>query len=552
MLNRILIIFFLSCSTAYSQDFGWTISNEGKTSNGSYVETDAAGNVYVYGSFSDTIDLDPSAGVAQYTTINSISENYLAKYDAAGNYLWSKKMAGFLPQGNERDLLALDSQGNILLAVNFQDSLSDLNDSTYYAMAGSRDFGILKLDGNGNQLWFKLAQSISDEWFRFIDVDNQDHLLLSGSFTGALNIDFGSGSEIISPDGYVSNFLLKLDVSGTFEWVRTWSGAMEVMDLAIDTSRNIWVTGNFTDTVDLDPSVGDFTVQNTTNNVQAFTLKLTSNGDFSWAKTVISTILAYSDRIALTGNNEAIIGGRYQGTVQMVSGTYFLPVNMNAYLLKLDENGTEQWSRNIQCEGYNLISEIKVLSDGTIFFLGNFYDTTYFMAPTIGMQLIPNNPYDIFCAWYNSAGNVRWATRFEGTGGILVMDLAKNSGDTLVMTGYYTGDFDFNLGPAVETETAQSYYHGFVKKMYFDKLISLGIEGKERMQIAYSNPVNDRLFYQSDTHIEKASVFSLNGSLVSEINNPAGEIDFQGIESGIYLVHFKSAQEIVTARIVRL
>lgn len=552
MLNRALVIFFLSCSTAYTQDLGWTISNEGKTSNGSYVEVDAAGNVYVYGSFSDTVDLDPSAGVAQYTTINSISENYLAKYDAAGNYLWSKKMTGFLPQGNERDLMALDSQGNILIAVNFQDSLVDLNDSTYYAMAGSRDFGILKLDGNGNQLWFKLAQSSSHEWFRFIDIDNQDHLLLSGSITGALDIDFGSGTEIISPDGSVSNFLLKLDESGTFEWVRTWSGAMEVLDLAIDTSRNVWVTGNFTDTVDLDPSAGDFTVQNTTNNVQAFTLKLTSNGDFSWAKTVVSTILAYSDRIALTGNNEAIIGGRYQGDIQMVSGTYSLPNTMNAYLLKLDENGTEQWSRNIQCEGYNLISEIKVLSDGTIFFLGSFYDTTYFMAPTIGMQLIPNNPYDTYCAWYNSAGNVRWATRFEGTGGILVMDLAKNSGDTLVMTGYYTGDFDFNLGPAVETETAQSYYQGFVKKMYFDKLISLGIEGKERMQIAYSNPVNDRLFYQSDTHIEKASVFSLNGSLVREITNPAGEIDFQGIESGIYLVHFKSAQEIVTARIVRL
>ncbi len=552
MLNRILFILSLSFSTVYAQDFGWTISNEGATSHGSYVEIDANGNVYVYGSFSDTVDLDPSAGVAQYTTINSVSETYLAKYDAAGNYLWSKKMTGFLPQGNERDLLALDSQGNILIAVNFQDSLVDLNDSTYYAVAGSRDIGILKLDGNGNQLWFKLAQSISHEWFRFIDIDDQDHLLLSGSFTGAMDIDFGSGTEIISPDGYASNFLLKLDVSGAFEWVRTWSEGMEVMDLAIDTSRNIWITGNFTDTVDLDPSAGDFTVQNTTNNAQAFTLKLTSDGDFSWAKTVISTILAYSDRIALTGNNEAIIGGRYQGTVQMGSETYFLPNNMNAYLLKLDENGTEQWSRNIQCQGFNLISEIEVLSDETILFLGNFYDTTYFMAPTIGMQLIPYNPYDTYCAWYNSNGNVRWATRFEGTGSVLVMDLAKDSGDTVVITGFYNGTYDFNLGSIVETENSQNYYQGFVKKMYFDPSVSLGLEEQTEMHISYTNPVNDHLFYQSDAKIEKASIFSLDGSKVREITNPTGEIDFQGINSGLYLIHFKSERESHIARILHL
>ncbi|WP_343635378.1 T9SS type A sorting domain-containing protein [Fluviicola sp.] len=552
MVNRLLVIFFLFCSTIYAQDLGWTISNEGATSNGSYVEIDAAGNVYVYGSFSDSVDLDPSAGVAQYTTINSVTEPYLAKYDRSGNYLWSKKMTGFLPQGSERDLMVLDSQGNILLAVNFQDSLVDLNDSTYYSLAGSRDMGILKLDGNGNQLWFKLVQSSSNEWFHFIDNDNQDHLLLSGSFTGALDVDPGSGTEIISPDSYVGNFLLKLDESGAFEWVRTWNEGIGVSDLVIDTSRNIWITGSFMDTVDLDPSAGDFTVQNPSSNPQSFVLKLTPDGNFTWAKTIVSTILAYSDRIALTANNEAIIGGRYQGMVQMGSETYNLPNNLNAYLLKLDENGTVQWSRNIQCQGVNSISEIKVLSDGTILFLGSFYDTTYFMAPTTGLQLIPNNPYDTYCAWYNSAGDVRWATRFEGTGGILVMDLAKDSGDTVVMTGFYTGDFDFNLGPAVEAETTQSYYHGFVKKMYFDKLISLGIEKKKSIQISYSNPVNDRLLYQSDSKIEKASVFSLNGSLVREINAPAGEIDFQGIESGMYLVHFESGEGIVTARIVRL
>jgi hypothetical protein len=552
MLNRILFIFFLSSATAYSQDLGWTISNSGETSLGSFVETDPDGNVYVLGSFSDTVDLDPSAGVAQHTTINSASETYLAKYDASGNYLWSKKLIGFLSQSIERDLLSMDSQGNILIAVNFEDSLVDLNGVAHYSLGGSLDIGILKLDGNGNQLWIKLAQSNSNERFLSIQVDNHNNMLLNGIFTGALDVDFGPGIELISPNAYSNSFVLKLDELGAFEWVRTWDEEMDVMDLETDTSRNVWLTGNFNDTIDLDPSAGSFIVQNTTINEQAFTLKLSSDGNLSWAKTFLSSGLVHSERIALTADNEAIIGGRYQGFVQMGSETFYLPNNMNAYLLKLDENGTVKWARNIQCQGINTIMGIEVLSDSTIVFLGSFHDTTYFMAPTIGLQLIPHNPFDTYCAWYNSAGNVRWATRFEGTGSVMVMDLTKDLGDTVVMTGFYTGDFDFNLGPLVETEISQSYYHGFVKKMFFDNLISLGIEEEREVHVTYSNPVNDRLFYQSNAKIERVSVFSLNGSLIKEINDPSGEVDFQGINSGMYLVHFKSDQEIFTARVVCL
>jgi len=87
--------------------------------------------------------------------------------------------------------------------------------------------------------------------------------------------------------------------------------------------------------------------------------------------------------------------------------------------------------------------------------------------------------------------------------------------------------------------------------MYFDPSISLGL-AEEEMHLSFTNPVNDNLFYQSDATIERASIFSLDGSLVRELTNPAGEIDFRGIHSGVYLVHFKSSKGMLTARIVHL
>lgn len=558
MVQRILFILFLSFSTAYAQDTGWTISNAGVgTSFGSDVETDTDGNVYAFGSFTGTVDLDPSSNVAQLNAIVGETACYIAKYDAVGNYLWSKKLSGVV---FAQDLLALDSHGNVLIALSFQDSLIDLNGNIYYSLAGSMDIGILKLDGDGNQLWIKFTQTNTLERFFCMKVDNQDHILLNGVFTSTLDIDFGPGTELISPAGSFDEFVLKLDELGDFMWVQTWYGGldevqmdgqrMDIVDMAIDTSRNVWLTGYFNTTIDFDPSSGDFTVQNTTNDFRAFALKLDQSGNFLWAKTFASTMEISSAEIGVNEQNEAVIGGVYQGTVQLGSETFYSPDNQNAYLLKMDENGTTQWARNIQCQGITNISALEVLSTGVIQFVGVFHDTIYFMSQNIGRQLIPVNPIDTYCAWYTNSGDVKWVTQFEGAA-VIILDITKGSDDTVAMTGYYKGIIDFNLGSLVEYETSQHSHHGFVKKMYFDPSISLGLE-EEEIHLSYTNPVNDYLFYQSDATIEKASIFSIDGSMVSEINNPEGEIDFRGIDSGVYLVHFKSGKGMLTARIVHL
>lgn len=81
------------------------------------MKLDAAGNVYITGSFQGTADFDPNP----IATANLISEGgsnpFVARYDANGNYVFAQSLAGI---GNFRsNAIALDLVGNAYVAGDF-------------------------------------------------------------------------------------------------------------------------------------------------------------------------------------------------------------------------------------------------------------------------------------------------------------------------------------------------------------------------------------------------------------------------------------------------
>ncbi len=65
----------------------------GNSANANAVALSAPGDVYVTGAFNGTVDFDPGTGVANLTA-TGYKDVFLAKYTAAGNYLWAGRMGG--------------------------------------------------------------------------------------------------------------------------------------------------------------------------------------------------------------------------------------------------------------------------------------------------------------------------------------------------------------------------------------------------------------------------------------------------------------------------
>src|SRR5262245_56315095 len=81
------------------------------------VAADAAGNVYVSGTFSGTIDLNPDPLVNESFTARGGSDVFVAKYGFDGELLWATTTDG---QANESAAdIAIDGIGNVYVGGTF-------------------------------------------------------------------------------------------------------------------------------------------------------------------------------------------------------------------------------------------------------------------------------------------------------------------------------------------------------------------------------------------------------------------------------------------------
>jgi hypothetical protein len=89
------------------------------------IRLDGTGNAIVAGHFNGTADFDPGP---DQTIYSSVGENdiFLAKYDTAGNYIWSQQVGGVgydLFDNPHDKILLLDAVGDIILTGQFQETV---------------------------------------------------------------------------------------------------------------------------------------------------------------------------------------------------------------------------------------------------------------------------------------------------------------------------------------------------------------------------------------------------------------------------------------------
>ena len=247
---------------------------------------------------------------------NSNSDIYVLKLDANGNVIWQKAYG-------EKD-------------YEYAKSIQQTKDGGYiiaggiYSLSvGNYQVYLLKLDAGGNATWTKTYGGRSYDHAYSIQQTNDGGYITTG-YTGS----FGAGGYDV--------YVLKLNEGGELEWQKTYGGSGE------DYSNFIQQT------TDGGYIVAGWTYSSDTNN-DAYILKLDSNGNVIWQNTYGGNgdDKAYSIQQVVDGGY--IVAGT---TSSSGAGGY------DIYVLKLDENGNTLWTKTFGGKNDDYAYSIQQTNDG--------------------------------------------------------------------------------------------------------------------------------------------------------------------------------------------
>ena len=305
-------------------DFGWAyVLGSSSVDEGSDIEVDAAGNVYVTGHFRNTIDFDPGIGVFNLTS-NGNTDGFVQKVDTDGNLLWAINLGGGnVDRGRALDV---DEFGDVYVAGEFSatvdfDPGAGIDNHTAVA---SRDVFITKLSSTGNYLWTAAVGGGGFDTGYGLAIDGFGHVYATGVFSDTADFDPGPGVFELSEENINAPFVLKLDTLGNFKWATTFEGSYSGIGVSIDTDidGNVYSTGEFNGTFDFDPGPGvdNYSSAGGLLGVDLFLHKMDSAGNYQWVIVQGDTLDDFGSDICVNSAYDIYLAGGYTQTVDFDPG----------------------------------------------------------------------------------------------------------------------------------------------------------------------------------------------------------------------------------------
>ncbi len=379
----------------------------------------------------------------------------------AQSTVWVKSLGGTADDvGGD---IVVDASGNIYVTGSFTGTV-DFDPGfgiSNLTSVGGIDFFIQKLDNSGDLIWVKSVGGPRDDQSYSIAVDLNGDVFTTGYFQDTVDFDPGTGSTILTTDGYPPTqqgyqdiFILKLDASGNFLWAIGMGDnytAETGRSIAVDQSGNVYTAGQFYSPFDFDPGPGIDDLNLIGSKQTTFLQKLDGSGNFLWAASVYGEGFS----IEVDQYENVYSTGYFSDTIDFDPGpdTFNLTTSYwtdkDVFIQKLNASGNLVWAKSISGIGsYQYGYSIAVDLDGNVLTTGVFEDTADFDPDTSVFNLVSGGFGDAFIQKLDSNGSFVWAKSMGGVeharGHSIDVD---GSGNVYTIGDFWvTGDFDPGVG----------------------------------------------------------------------------------------------------------
>ena len=253
------------------------------------VTVDGDGNSYVSGRFRATADLDPGSGVMELTSGGS-DDVFVAKLDSAGALIWLRTYGGSLL--DEVTSIALDGSGNVYTAGTFS-TTADFDpgeEEANFTTRGSSDCYISKLDNDGNFLWARAFGNSSADNLEGMELDDAGNVYVTGFFRGTLDLDPSGATFNVTSLGDTDAYVCSLDVDGNFRWGGAFLGTERLEGFGIAVDGNDSVYVTGRFQGSVDFDPSEAEATiASTGTTDIYITKLTTAGAFVWARAFLGS-----------------------------------------------------------------------------------------------------------------------------------------------------------------------------------------------------------------------------------------------------------------------
>ena len=455
MRHLFLLPFLLFSFLIQAQQWAYRI---GAWSNDAFnaLVIDDTGNIYVTGEFGGTIVSGSHTLVSQGSL-----DMVVAKFSSTGALIWTRTFGG---SGLDRGVdIALAPNGDLVVTGSYMGTAT-FGTNTFSSQNGSIDVVLIRMEPvNGNVLWARTGGGPLVDRPNSVSVAPDGSIAVTGEFRGAATFEAGTITSMIDPqtlEHSVDIFVLAYSGSGDALWVK--HGAAEFADRGMavthDSGGNVYVTGQFSDTLTFD--------QVHTNAMYSaiFIVRFSPVGDEEWFRIIGGGNYNQVFDIITTPEDNLLLVGDIQGTVIVLDGQpdmFTAAEPRSSFLIEMDAQGTfireTTWGSDHPVNTRSLS-----LQENEVIVLGRFQcQFTGFSAISGEGTWLATGDHDLYVARFEYDGFIfKDAQQFGGMKNKVPGGIAHDAGGSPIFCGSFDHVLVFPSLPGQFTTTPMDQWVG--------------------------------------------------------------------------------------------
>lgn len=183
----------------------------------------------------------------------------------------------------------------------------------------------------------------------------------------------------------------------------------KAISIAIDTLSNIYITGHFKEVLDFDPSSNTANLD-AGNTYDIFLAKYTTDGNFSWVRSIEGEQFNYGEKVVVDKNNSPVISGRFRGEINLnpFGNPFYLNTqsnNTDILIASYNEDGELKTAKKIGGNDSEEIYGFNITENNNLLLCGYFRNKANLNTNEPAIELVSVNSADAFAAMYSMCDN---------------------------------------------------------------------------------------------------------------------------------------------------